>query len=87
MTAEYFGFYLPRSNELLTTVTELAESLLLLTITNLKESEAHTKSLEYCPAVILTYIEGTSLRGVKNVTQYSATQSLQSSTATQRNTR
>jgi hypothetical protein len=52
----------------------------------LKE-EKRTKYVEYCPAVTLIYTEGTSLRGVKNVTQYSATQSLQSSTATQRNIR
>jgi hypothetical protein len=52
-------------------------------ITNLKGRERTSKYLEYCPAVTLTYTEGISLRGVKNVTQYSATQSLQSSTATQ----
>ncbi|MFL6431944.1 MAG: hypothetical protein ACJ71X_10890 [Nitrososphaeraceae archaeon] len=52
----------------------------------LKE-EKRTMFVEYCPAVSLIYTEGTSLHGVKNVTQYSATQSLQSSTATQRNIR
>jgi len=48
-------------------VTGTQKSLLPPPRTNLKESEAHAKSLEYCLAVILTYIEGTSLRGVKNV--------------------
>ena len=50
----------------------------------LKE-EKRTKYVDYCPAVTLIYTEGTLLRGVKTVTQYSATQSLQRSTATQRN--
>jgi hypothetical protein len=49
--------------------------------------EKRTKYVEYCPAVTLRYTEGTSLRGVKNVTQYSVAQSLQSSTAIQRNIR
>jgi hypothetical protein len=49
-----------------------------LAIQQTLEEEKCTIFVEHSPVVTLTYTEGTSLRGVKNVMQYSATQFLQS---------